>query len=143
MKRSFSTSFKSCAVVTDVDMWGASGLRIGSKNASTSISLCLVALTAVLGASNGSFALGLITEFPVPTTVTSLPHTPTLGPDGAVWFVEQNANKIGRISTDGVITEYPIPTISSSPCCIVAGPDGALWFAESNGNNIGRITTAV
>jgi virginiamycin B lyase len=40
------------------------------------------------------------------------------------------------------ITEFPIPTPSSSPLGITTGPDGALWFAESEGNNIGRITTA-
>ena len=49
-------------------------------------------------------------------------------------------NKIGRITTAGVITEFPVrrranPTGS-------AGPDGALWFMEYAGNKIGRITTA-
>ena len=51
-------------------------------------------------------------------------------------------NKIGRISTDGVITEFPIPTVYSQPIDIVAGPDGNLWFTELAGNKIGRITTA-
>ncbi len=51
--------------------------------------------------------------------------------------------KIGRITTAGVITEYPIPTAASSPFQITAGPDGALWFTEGNSvGKIGRITTA-
>jgi virginiamycin B lyase len=39
------------------------------------------------------------------------------------------------------ITEYAIPTASSSPLFIAAGPDGALWFTEFLGSKIGRITT--
>ncbi|MFY9550232.1 MAG: hypothetical protein WAU32_03710, partial [Thermoanaerobaculia bacterium] len=41
-----------------------------------------------------------------------------------------------------VITEFPVPTASSSPSGIAAGPDGNLWFTEKAGNKIGRITTA-
>jgi virginiamycin B lyase len=59
--------------------------------------------------------------------------------------VEYGGNNIGRITTVGTITEYPIPTPMSGPLRITAGPDGALWFTENGGgvgNNIGRITTA-
>ena len=51
---------------------------------------------------------------------------------------------IGRITTAGVITEFPTPTASSSPRGIAAGPDGNLWFTETTAtsNQIGRITTA-
>jgi hypothetical protein len=51
-------------------------------------------------------------------------------------------NRIGRITTVGVITEFSIPTPDSGPGGITAGPDGALWFTEYQGNQIGRITTA-
>ena len=60
------------------------------------------------------------------------------GPDHAVWFAEFGANKIGRMATDGGVTEYPV---SGSPFGIVVGPDGALWFTEQNGNTIGRVST--
>ncbi len=63
------------------------------------------------------------------------------GPDGALWFTDLGNNAIGRISTAGVITEYPLPVPSSFPEAIAAGPDGALWFSEAAGF-IGRITTA-
>ena len=53
-----------------------------------------------------------------------------------------SGNKIGRITTAGVVTEYPVPTAGSYPGSITAGPDGALWFTEGAGNKIGRITTA-
>jgi len=59
-----------------------------------------------------------------------------------LWFTEYDANQIGRITTAGAITEYPVPTANSEPQSITAGPDGALWFTEYGGNKIGRITTA-
>ena len=62
------------------------------------------------------------------------------GPDGALWFTQFNA--IGRVTTAGVFTYYPLPASSGTPAGIVAGPDGALWFTEPTGNNIGRITTS-
>jgi hypothetical protein len=39
---------------------------------------------------------GVITEFPVPTA-NSYPTGITAGADGAIWFTENNANKIGRL----------------------------------------------
>ena len=63
------------------------------------------------------------------------------GPDGALWFTE--GAKIGRITTAGSLTEYPIPPDSSgSILSITAGPDGALWYVETFNNKIARITTA-
>jgi virginiamycin B lyase len=65
----------------------------------------------------------------------------TIGPDGALWFTEAVANKIGRIMTSGQITaEYRIPTSESFSEVITSGPDGALWFTESEGNKIGRLS---
>jgi virginiamycin B lyase len=61
------------------------------------------------------------------------------GPDGALWFTEGTANKIARITTSGAVTEYPIPTASSTALSIASGPDGSLWFTEFDGNNIGRL----
>jgi len=81
-----------------------------------------------------------ITEYPVPTA-NSEPYGIAAGPDGALWFTEGDANKIGRITTGGTITEYPVTTANSAPVGIAAGPDGALWFTEATTNKIGRITT--
>ncbi|MHB8647514.1 MAG: virginiamycin B lyase family protein [Thermomicrobiales bacterium] len=83
---------------------------------------------------------GAVQEFTIPTA-NSLPHNITLGPDGNLWFTEQNADRIGRITLVGAITEFPI-SVGRIPTDIAAGPDGALWFTELAGNNIGRMTTA-
>lgn len=70
-----------------------------------------------------------------------LPGGITSGPDGAIWFTEINASKIGRISTTGSVTEYATPTQSCSPNGITTGPDGAIWFTEGGCLKIGRTTT--
>ena len=67
-----------------------------------------------------------VSEYPIPT-ISSLPTSLVNGPEGNLWFDESNAQKIGRISTSGVITEY---YTTSSPVSIVIGPDGNLWFTE-------------
>ncbi len=48
------------------------------------------------------------------------------------------AHKIGRITTDGVITEFSTPPGGAEG--IAAGPDGNMWFTLSFAG-IGRITT--
>jgi virginiamycin B lyase len=63
-----------------------------------------------------------------------------VGPDGALWFTEHAGSRIGRITLQGAITEYLVPTRASVPMVIAPGPDGALWFTEYYGNKIGRIT---
>ncbi|MEI7779120.1 MAG: fibronectin type III domain-containing protein [Actinomycetes bacterium] len=84
-------------------------------------------------------------EFTIPTTGSG-PTEITAGPDGALWFSEYGSSglgeKIGRITTSGVITEYLTPTPASGPWGIAAGPDGAIWFAEFDTAKIGRLTTS-
>ncbi len=66
-----------------------------------------------------------------------------VGPDGALWFIETGAGQIGRITVDGEVTEYPIPTedaIDNSQGFVALGPDGAIWFNEDLTNKLGRIT---
>jgi hypothetical protein len=90
-------------------------------------------------------ATGSIVEFPLPNA-NSVPTDMVLGPDGALWFTEQEAGMIGRITTEGVLKEFPLPLATPdaarrpSPAGISVGPDGALWFSESDVDRIGRIT---
>jgi streptogramin lyase len=88
---------------------------------------------------------GQFTVFPLPHPGV-LPDGITVGPDGNVWFTEYYGNAVGRITPDGVITEFHVPTHynggtpQSQPHEIVAGPDGNLWFPDSGGGKIGRIS---
>src|SRR5205085_9306584 len=64
------------------------------------------------------------------------------GPDGNIWVTEHYVAKVGRITPDGVITEYPVGGKKSSPKGIVAAADGNLWYTDLGTNRIGRITTS-
>jgi streptogramin lyase len=64
------------------------------------------------------------------------------GPDGNMWFTDENTSAIGRFSTTNFsVVEYATPTQNSLPYQITVGTDGALWFTELEGKKIGRITT--
>jgi len=77
------------------------------------------------------------------------PRNIVAGPDGALWFTECTPNKIGRITTSGEFTEFPVPTADSCPWGITVGAAGvivvppaqaqALWFTELRANQIGII----
>lgn len=70
-------------------------------------------------------------EFVIPTGfAVSGPTSITLGPDGNLWFVEDNARKISRITPSGIITQFPVPSEVSAPNDITTGPDGKVWFTE-------------
>jgi len=76
------------------------------------------------------------------------PEAITAGPDGNLWFTERYAGRIGRITPDGVVTEFAdgISTWGGGfrePNWlggITAGPDGNVWFTEQGGDIVGRIT---
>lgn len=70
--------------------------------------------------------------------------------DGALWFTNSIPasstpvhDTIGRITTAGVITEYPVPTevAASQPGILgqmAVASDGSVWFTEGNLNQVGR-----
>src|SRR6266851_1855100 len=65
-------------------------------------------------------------------------------PDGALWFTETLANQIGRITTTGTVTEFPVLTANSRPfgiTCQFDRSDGhiEIFFTEANANQIGRM----
>ena len=107
---------------------------------------------------------GVITEFAIPAVGATGPAAIaavtvstdcivcgfyiTAGPDGAMWFTMPAASRIGRISIDGAITSFPVPTNPPAPTVsnpesvgdITAGVDGNLWITEPDDNQIARMT---
>ena len=71
----------------------------------------------------------IVASYPIPTKNAFI-NGIAEGPDGNIWFTEFNANKIGRITPAGTLTEFPTPAGSGAPFMITAGPDGKMWFAE-------------
>ena len=85
---------------------------------------------------------GKVTEYPLPDAGRVRRPTSPPGPDGALWFTESGANKIGRITTAGVITEFALPTRRqpaehASP----PAPTARCGSPSSTRNKIGRMTT--
>jgi virginiamycin B lyase len=64
----------------------------------------------------------------------------TTGAGGDLWFTEGFGAGIGRITTAGVLTEYPIPS-GNGAYGIAPGPDGNIWFTEQTSSKIASITT--
>jgi streptogramin lyase len=93
-----------------------------------------------IGSNNGPSIIGVITpqgkmrEFTLPHSILG---SITRGPDGNLWFAEYQysgtgttAGEIGRITTAGKISGFPLPTSSNSPISITFGADHTLWFIE-------------
>ena len=88
---------------------------------------------------------GVFTEFPpipLPAGQTALPGSIVNGPGGELWFGYsvggskfQDQNFIGRVTTAGAITLFPISSPGSplSLYSLTSGSDGNLWFTESAG----------
>src|SRR5262249_22733882 len=55
---------------------------------------------------------------------------------------ESAGDRIGRITTTGLITEFALANAGSRPTGITQGPGGSLWFVEYCSNLIGQITTS-
>jgi hypothetical protein len=73
-------------------------------------------------------------RFLLPTQITPTGGF-TIGPDGAVWFVSNDATtcagQISRMAADGTVTTFPVPASSATVCLqtsLLNGPDGNLWF---------------
>jgi streptogramin lyase len=84
---------------------------------------------------------GAIVQFMAPTA-NRLPNAITAGPDGSLWFANQNGGAIGRATTAGVVTEIAVTTSGTAAFGIVSGPDGNLWFTSAVDANVTRMTTA-
>lgn len=69
------------------------------------------------------------------------------GPDGNVWFTEGRGKKVGRITPDGQVAEFPLPFTDGWPRRIAASPDGNVWFTvegvtNSASDRVARIDTS-
>src|SRR5262249_20513604 len=86
-----------------------------------------------------------VTEFPIPIidVLSSRPEGITRGPDGNLWFTEADANRIGRITPTGVVTQFSAGiTPNSQPAQITARPDGKLWVTQTRGETGRPVTPA-
>ncbi len=57
---------------------------------------------------------------------------------GVVWTTLQGADKLGRVSTDGKIAVFDVPTRNSGLGDVAVDRNGAVWFLELRANKIAR-----
>jgi streptogramin lyase len=81
------------------------------------------------------------TDYIIPPGRASWPYGMVVGPDKNLWFVELGGQKVSRITTAGVITEFPVPN-AQALFGIAGGPDGNLWFTDTMAGKIGHISTS-
>jgi RNA polymerase sigma factor (sigma-70 family) len=115
--------------------------RLSALGALAAVLLLAVLATAIFRWLRPSSAgitvagVGTLAQFHLPTA-GSQPRFIVAGRDGNVWFTENT--RIGRITPQGVITEFPLPAgVSLSQ--LAAGPDGTIWFTDTGGK-IGRLS---
>lgn len=106
------------------------------------LTLLVVTLVLPVGTSNATSTpsqelFQMSNQYAGPTDIV-------LGSDGNMWYGENNASEISRITPSGVITSYHVNSYSAYGASIrglQAGPDGAIWFIDANTDQIGKITT--
>ncbi|MBV9271089.1 MAG: hypothetical protein JO165_08345 [Candidatus Eremiobacteraeota bacterium] len=88
---------------------------------------------------------GAVTQFAIPTR-SSDSRAISAGGDGELWFTEHGSNKLGRISTNGIITEIPMPHGRSGPLGITACTGvpfayghGCMWVTEQTAHRVARV----
>jgi len=91
------------------------------------------------GGPSAVFAIDPTTGTQTGYTVPFSPRGVVSGPDGAIWFTSNQDNGLlGRISTTGSVTTYPVlrgsfPAFSSAPQDIAVGGDGDIWYIQDLG----------
>src|SRR6266851_7342854 len=93
-------------------------------------------------AAAGQSVTGIFEETRLPTPAAQ-PTEIAVGWDGALWFTEFAANKVGRYDpVTREIIEYVVPTPNSGPLGITSGGTGAIWFTEFAAGKIAMINSA-
>lgn len=107
----------------------------------TALALVVSPLLVLTGTTSAQAAVSVI---PVPTSNAGLGRIAT-APDGSMWFLMGDANKVGRITTSGAIQEFALPATSSSvegPAKgLDVGPDGSVWVTTEHGSNLTRLSS--
>jgi streptogramin lyase len=127
-------SLTSPAALTSTFQYNGSGSLAGTAitigATATSISVTTTTINV--------YAHHAIVEYAIPTGGAA-PNGITKGPDGNVWFSEQNGGNVGYVTPAGTVQEYPVPG-GLSGFGITTGHDGNLWFSDFGNTKIDRIT---
>ena len=110
----------------------------GSSARSGTITIAGETYTVNQSGSGQSTGGGTFSEYPIPSPDAHATIT-AAGVDNNMWFVEASTGTLGKITTAGVITEFPM---SSAATGAYVGPDGNMWFNLASANKMGKINAA-
>ena len=136
-----SLRLRSLSVVISCALFAACA---ANRTSGPSDALLLEPTSALQGSAEpfGLHTKNVVNKYPLPDA--GGPNFIALGSDKNVWFTENTAGRIGRITPTGSITEFTVP--SGNPGVDISpGKKGTLWFTASPGagiSTIGKITTA-
>jgi virginiamycin B lyase len=75
----------------------------------------------------------------VPPTLGQRSRDPAPGPDGAIWFVGQWSDLVGRIDPKtGEVKEFPLPP-KSKPHTVLLDAKGGVWYMGNGNATIGKV----
>ena len=87
--------------------------------------------------AKGNLTIGF-EDWVVPTP-GQRPRDPVESPDGAIWWVGQWADILGRIDPKtGEMTEFALPA-GAKPHSVEIGPDGGVWYTGNKNATVGRL----
>ena len=136
---SLTTSGGQTTEAGSITIGGTTYVPTGLDYEGSALTVCsaLFGVDAGIASGGDGGAGGNFTTF----AVKNAPNAIAAGPDGNLWFTESPGTNIGRITTAGVVTEFPTPS-GNSGSAITPGPDGNVWFTELSAATIARITPA-
>ena len=75
-----------------------------------------------------------------PKPIDTHPHGMGFAADmQTIWFTGKATGTVGKISPNGQVQNFSLPTVGSVPIYIRRGPDGNMWVTELVGNMIARV----
>jgi virginiamycin B lyase len=95
---------------------------------------------AILVATNLMFSKAWASTFSAfeLSTVGAMSTRIVVTAEDSIWFIETNANRIGKVLQDEKrVVEYTIPTMKSIPSDLVVTGSGMVWFTEQDANQLG------
>ena len=66
----------------------------------------------------------------------------TVGADGSIWILQSEVDRLGRINSDGTITDVPLTRPGDGyirPTSLTAGPDGSVWVSAALARRLARV----
>jgi virginiamycin B lyase len=77
----------------------------------------------------------------LPKTVAALYSAIVTGPDGNIWFIDENAPGLVRMSVSGGIHEFPLAGVDGNAVSMTVGKDKNFYILDET-SNVVRVTLA-